>query len=130
MGNRAVICYGKYDPEALGIYLHWNGGRDSVEGFLGAAKEVMKGRMGDETYAAARLVQVIGNYIGGNLSLGIAKCKNLDCDNYDNGVYEVDLKTLEITGRKFQRGPEQKEYGLAEMTKDVLDAQPKKEVAA
>ena len=31
MGNRAVITTEKKD---LGIYLHWNGGRDSVEAFL------------------------------------------------------------------------------------------------
>ena len=33
MGNRAVITTRK-DLKDIGIYLHWNGGRDSVEGFL------------------------------------------------------------------------------------------------
>jgi hypothetical protein len=31
MGNRAVITDNK---QRIGIYLHWNGGRDSVEAFL------------------------------------------------------------------------------------------------
>ena len=42
MGNRAVIAFeqnGKQDKNSVGIYLHWNGGRDSVEGFLQTAKD-------------------------------------------------------------------------------------------
>ena len=31
MGNRAVITT---ENKKIGIYLHWNGGRDSVEAFL------------------------------------------------------------------------------------------------
>ena len=36
MGNRAVITTQEYitNPDAIGVYLHWNGGRDSVEAFL------------------------------------------------------------------------------------------------
>ena len=38
MGNRAVITNSKSFDVAnstdLGVYLHWNGGRDSVEAFL------------------------------------------------------------------------------------------------
>ena len=38
MGNRAVITASlSNDPQTsndIGIYLHWNGGRDSVEAFL------------------------------------------------------------------------------------------------
>jgi len=39
MGNRAVVCFDEYNDDAIGIYLHWNGGRDSVEAFLMAAKK-------------------------------------------------------------------------------------------
>lgn len=35
MGNRAVITtLQNYNNNGIGVYLHWNGGRDSVEGFL------------------------------------------------------------------------------------------------
>ena len=35
MGNRAVITTKEnFENNGIGIYLHWNGGRDSVEGFL------------------------------------------------------------------------------------------------
>ena len=32
MGNRAVITTQEYltNPDTIGVYLHWNGGRDSV----------------------------------------------------------------------------------------------------
>lgn len=129
MGNRAVICFGKYEENAIGVYLHWNGGRDSIEGFLNATKQVMGGRVGDKTYSQARLIQVIGNFFGGNSSLGMGFCRELDCDNYDNGVYEVDIKTLTITGRKFFEGEEQQEYELEEMTKEILKRQPKDDLA-
>ena len=127
MGNRAVICITEkksYDENAIGIYLHWNGGRDSVEGFLGIAKKVMESRGQDSQYAALRLVQVIGNVMGGNLSAGLDICKNLDADNYDNGVYLVSPKTLEITGREFFKGTEQQEYDLQEFIDDGFTDMP------
>ena len=36
MGNRAVITT---PDKKIGVYLHWNGGRDSVEGFLQTCKK-------------------------------------------------------------------------------------------
>ena len=35
MGNRAIITTKKdFDNNGIGVYLHWNGGRDSVQAFL------------------------------------------------------------------------------------------------
>lgn len=65
MGNRAHIIF----PKArVAIYLHWNGGLESVVTFLDYASEI---GMGDDSYGAARLCQIIGNYFGGTLSLGV-----------------------------------------------------------
>jgi hypothetical protein len=120
MGNRAVIAF---KDESItkdlspAIYLHWNGGRDSVEGFLAAAKKLAL--RSDSSYAAARLAQVIGNYFGGTLSLGVGVYSTLDTDNYDNGVYWVE--DWEIVSREFQRHPEQQEYDLEEFTESVLE---------
>ena len=102
MGNRAVI---QMQGCEAGIYVHWNGGRASVEGFLQAARELTA--TGDAQYATARLAQIIGNYFGGNLSVGVDTLDNLDCDNYDNGLYIVDPAKLEIIGREFERGLEE-----------------------
>jgi len=90
MGNRAVITVAPYAETNVGIYLHWNGGRESVEAFLDAAKALdMRSPGCDPHYAMARLVQIIGNYFGGSTSLGIAACSELDTDNGDNGTYVI-----------------------------------------
>jgi len=53
MGNRAVVVFDEFKPEseAAAIYLHWNGGRDSIEGYLKATRILMGGRLGDGAYA-------------------------------------------------------------------------------
>ncbi len=62
MGNRAVITT---PDKKMGIYLHWNGGRDSVEAFLHYC-ELHGFRSPDrDPYGWARLCQVIGNFFGG-----------------------------------------------------------------
>lgn len=127
MGNRAVITTSKagFDPansEATGVYLHWNGGRDSVEAFLAYCK--LKGFRSPEkdNYGWARLCQVIGNYFGGGLSIGIGPCCTLDCNNYDNGTYIIE--DWEIVGRAYFDGVEQYDYGLNEMLADIDVTQP------
>ena len=130
MGNRAVITTSEFMnlheeiqfSNELGVYLHWNGGRDSVTAFLTYCK--LKGYRPPETdcYGWARLCQVIGNFFGGELSIGIDRCCNLDCDNGNNGVYII--KNWEIVGRKYFNGTEQLQYDLYEMLCDIDDAQP------
>ena len=100
MGNRAVIAFvdykGECDVNSVGIYLHWNGGIDSVEGFLQAAKDY---GLRSGSYGLARLTQIICNCFPGTISVGVDVVKKLDCDNYDNGVYWVD-KNFNIVGRE------------------------------
>ena len=101
MGSRAVITTIRTaDPQTsneLGVYLHINGDPEHVTAFLEycRAKEIQPP---NDDYGWARLCQVIGNYFGGRLSVGIDKCCNLDCDNGDNGVYIID--GWDIVGRK------------------------------
>lgn len=80
--------------QSLGIYLHWNGGPESVLAFLEAANE-FRVRAGDDPYQLARFVQIIGNYFGGTTSIGLDKLSKLDCDNGDNGVLRVSRAGLE-----------------------------------
>ena len=124
MGNRAVIAFvddkGKQDMNSVGIYLHWNGGRDSVEGFLQAAKDY---GLRSGSYGVARLTQIIGNCFPGTLSVGVDMLNKLDCDNYDNGVYWVD-KQFNIVGREYNTRAdfkEQQEYKLADFVKGVKE---------
>jgi hypothetical protein len=120
MGNRAVITTEK---EEIGVYLHWNGGRDSVEGFLAVCKQLEHRPPEEDCYGWARLCQVIGNFFGGTTSLGIDKLENLDCDNGDNGMYII--KDWKIIGRKFfDNRQEQKEYKPDDVIKTIMAKQP------
>ena len=120
MGNRAVITTkGQWQKGGIGIYVHWHGGRDSVEAFLKYCK--MRGFRTDD-YGLARLTQVIGNYFGGGLSIGIDTLWHLDCNNGDNGVYIID--GWDIANRVYFDGQEQDAYGLTDMLIDIDKAQP------
>lgn len=132
MGNRAVITAfndkfeNNYDKNGIGIYLHWNGGRDSIEGFLTYCK--LKGYRSptDDNYGWARLTQVIANFFGGTLSVGVDICDNLDCTNGDNGVYLI--KDWIIVERGFyHNGYEQTEYNLKEFVEEINKLQPTSE---
>lgn len=124
MGNRAVITSREnFENNGIGIYLHWNGGRDSVEAFLTYCR--LKGYRAptSDNYGWARLTQVISNFFGGSTSIGVDVVKRLDCDNYDNGVYIID--GWDIVGREyFNYGQEQMEYPLVDMLKDINESQP------
>lgn len=88
MGNRAVITTAPYSEDKLGIYVHWNGGQESIEGFLEAAKQLGYRTPGnDDSYAMARLAGAIALYFGGETSIGIGINRDLDTDNGDNGVW-------------------------------------------
>ena len=118
MGNRAVITTREnFENNGVGVYLHWNGGRDSVEAFLQYCE--LKGFRSPDTqsYGWARLAQVIGNFFGGTLSVGIDTIDHLDCDNWDNGVYIIEV--WKIVGREYFTGEEQHEYSMSDMLKDT-----------
>ena len=123
MGNRAVITTEEnFKNNGVGVYLHWNGGRDSVEGFLKYCK--MQNYRSPETdcYGWARLCQVIGNFFGGSLSVGIDKIKELDCNNGDNGVYII--KNWEIISRKYMDWNEQNIYDIKEVLFAIDEKMP------
>lgn len=107
MGNRAVITTAPFKASNVGIYVHWNGGRASIEGFLQACKALGYRSPGmDSTYGMAQLTRVIATFFGDGLSVGIGTCSQLDCDNGDNGVYLIG-DDWSIVGRKHHRGSEE-----------------------
>jgi hypothetical protein len=128
MGNRAVITTssnGEVQETNIGIYLHWNGGLDSVAAFLAYCE--LKGHRAPsyDCYGWARLAQVIGNYFGGTTSLGIDICGRLDCNNGDHGTYFID--GWKVIGRQYKRRPEQDCHNLYQMLRDIDSAQPENE---
>lgn len=88
MGDRAVISN---KNKNLGVYLHWYGYREFVESVL-AYCDVKQYRSPDvdDEYGWARLCQVLGNTLGGTISLGIGRFERMDTDNWDNGTYIIE----------------------------------------
>ena len=133
MGNRAVI---KGKGSNLGVYVHWNGGYDSVLAFTQYCK--LKGYRSPETddYGVARLCQVIGNYFGGSCSVGVWNMTNETTmspslvDDYclDNGVYEIENWEIvahwnsDLVTEEYHEG-----YDLTEFLCDIDEKMPKKE---
>ena len=83
MGNRAVITT---EAKDIGIYVHWNGGIDSVTAFLKYCE--LRG-FRDDDYGIARLTQIIANYFGGTLSIGITAHPEKWVRGCDNGMYVI-----------------------------------------
>jgi hypothetical protein len=111
MGNRAVLKF-MDDNDQPTIYLHWNGGRASVQAFLNVAKEM---NLRADSYGVARMCQIIGNFFGGNLSLGCNK-KAFSCG--DNGIYLI--KNFEIVGREDFKGAEELDEEATKLMTDYL----------
>lgn len=121
MGNRAVI---KPINDNIGVYLHWNGGLDSVTAFLKYCE--LKGYRdfggkNADGYGLARFCQVVGNYLGGTTSIGIENISIADADYYDNGIYIIDgWKIVERIGSVTSS----EGYDLTEMLCKIDEAQP------
>lgn len=123
MGNTAII---KPLGKNIGVYLHWNGGLDSVTAFLKYCE--LKGyRSFDDSYGIARFTQVVGNFFGGSCSIGIytdvAETEN-DAEYLDNGIYivkgwKIVNRLGKVTGREG--------YDLTESLKEIDKKQPKEE---
>jgi len=92
MGNRAVITFATY-TNAPAIYLHWNGGRASVEGFLSAARQLgLRHARGHQaqTEALDQLAEMLARfYFRCNVGMNVYRMHyaGSDRDNGDNGTY-------------------------------------------
>ena len=92
MGNRAVITFDTAD-NAPAIYLHWNGGRASVQGFIDAARAL--GLRHAPTAAAQaealdQLAELLArHYFRCNVGMTVYRLHyaGSDRDNGDNGTY-------------------------------------------
>jgi hypothetical protein len=97
MGNRALVIFadGAGETSGAAVYLHWNGGPDSIYPMLDylASKAGMNH---SASYTTARFCQAAGNFFGGNMSLGLQAAPGLvsevherasDLSHGDNGIY-------------------------------------------
>jgi hypothetical protein len=142
MGNRAVVTFNnrsaieKYIKDAsrpmhlegyvkdhtdtIGVYLHWNGGYDSVKSFCMACKELGYRSPVSDDYGIACFVQLVRNFFGiDGLSVGVDVLSRLDCDNGDNGVFVVDDE-WEIVGREYEQSEQTRNDDYYEKFKDYI----------
>ncbi len=120
MGNRAVITT---EEKQIGVYVHWNGGKESIETFLAYCDMKNQRPPESDCYGWARLCQVIGNFFGGTTSIGIDKYSRLDTDNWDNGVYII--KDWKIIGRDFKRREDQEISSFRELEENLIEVNKK-----
>lgn len=121
MGNRAVITDRNRD---LGIYLHWNGGYDSVDAFLDYCRIHNFRTPEKDPYGWARLTQVIANFFGPDgLSIGIQPyTSDINMSPGDNGIYVI--KDWQIVDRIDAPTTEQHSKDHLELLIAIDKAQP------
>jgi hypothetical protein len=103
MGNRAVITFSTAN-NAPAIYLHWNGGRASVEGFLTAARQLgLRHARTPQAQAAALdgIAEMLArHFFSCEVGMNVYRLHyaGSDRDNGDNGTYLLD-QDLQILAR-------------------------------
>jgi hypothetical protein len=110
MGNRATITTAPFDRKNACIYVHWNGGRESIEAFCAAAKELGYRSPGsDGSYALARLTGLICTYfdLDADTSIGIGTLDELLGAGDDNGCFVLGdnweiVERRDCNGRVFE----------------------------
>jgi len=129
MGNRAFVIFANKDWTKFSpaVYLHWNGGPESVYAFL----EELNHRevRADQEYECARFVQIAGEFFDSNghytgLSLGVQSVpEGVDLEHLtqkfdpgDNGLYVVCREGSPKEGIVVRRFG----YGGAEVSEKVV----------
>lgn len=122
MGNRAVITTRE---RKIGVYLHWNGGRDTVGPLLKYCELQGYRPPSEDGYGWARMCQVMGNFFGGSLSLGIGEyTTDKRMDPGDNGIYVIDGWRIVDRIHTCGGSEEQLEYDFDEMLRAFDEAMP------
>ena len=134
MGNRAVVTFADSDETIptdtqelkdwidarTGVYLHWNGGEDSIIPFLEYCRLI--GARSEVPHAIAVFTRTVSNFMGGTLSACIGPCACLDTDNKDNGTYVV--QHWQIAARAYMDRQEQAKHNYHQMLSDIDATQP------
>ena len=118
MGNRALITLST-KRAAPALYLHWNGGRASVLGFLKAARQLEITADNDEELMQQLGRMIARRFFGVELdALHVYSCAYGEGMSSDNGVYLIN-RELEIIDRL--QAPPVDEIN-AEKTRLICDA--------
>lgn len=129
MGNRAVITFSTAN-NAPSIYLHWNGGRASVEGFLTAARQLGLRHAPTpqaQTEALDNIAEMLARYFfrcNAGMNVYRLHFAATDRDNGDNGTYVLD-QDLQIFARlHHKRGEEINREKTAAIVEQITATAP------
>lgn len=120
MGNRAAVVFTKDEDISPAVYLHNNGGPESIYAFLAELNRRKCGGGQHPCFVAARFVHIVGDFFDSetatSCSLGILNgpreitvegVLELACIADDNGVYVVNLDDpFKWTVRRFNEDRE------------------------
>lgn len=102
MSNSGIIAFGKA-KNSTSIYLHWNGGIESIMAFLQCGKDYGVGDRPD--YAPARMCQIIGNFMDKSvLSLGIYPLDKAPGTDHDVVRVDEKLNIVFAIGHEYEKG--------------------------
>lgn len=124
MGNRAIITG---QGQSTGIYLHWNGGEDSVKAFLRYAQLKGLPQLEQSETAILPLAVVVTNFFGNDgmtiaLETGITNPRHVgETWDLDNGLYVV--AGWQIVNH-YGYNPHQHAYAMGDMLAEIDQAQP------
>lgn len=127
MGNRAFLYPETAKPgqRVLGVYLHWNGGPDSVIPLIRYCK-MKKYRPFSDGYGVARLAQVMGNFFNGTTSLGV-EFEKPECVDTNHTPYCItdNWEIKNINDYKDDDWPD--EQHIREFLVELNNSQPKED---
>lgn len=136
MGNRATVIFTDGQRFSPAVYHHWNGGPESIYGFL-EELDRRKQRC-DQDYECARYIQLVGEFLDqssvGSTSLGVSngpesidKLDDVMTDHSDNGFYIVNRTVEPMVVRRFKEhySKDYKTHKLVEMSAEEVKKERK-----
>ena len=129
MGNRAVITFNTA-RNAPAIYLHWNGGRASVQGFIDAARALglrHAPTAAAQTQALDQLAELLArHYFRCNVGMTVYRLHyaGSDRDNGDNGTYLLGQDLTILARLHHNRGEEINREKTAAIIEQLTAAAP------
>ena len=133
MGNRATVIFTDESEESISpaVYLHWNGGADSIYAFL--AEMDKRDIRNDQCYECARFIHIVGDFFDQEtitgLSLGVVDSpktitpehlSTVKTDHGDNGFYIIHRGEDGIRMKRFIEGHKDGKYFLEELTPEQI----------
>lgn len=128
MGNQAIIVG---ENSNIGLYLHWNGGMDTVKPLLDyCALIAPQGGLGERFHNSGLTIitTVMSNFFGndgGNVDV-VSVSGNKSDIPYDNGIYVVDGWEIVERRRKNGQTTEQDSYDYKEVMRTLDSRQPER----